>query len=131
MPAAPVAGLPPADRGDLHGVVSAAVTRLGQVRAAARELTAGLPVGAAAPLEHDVPSAVHDMPPGERYSALTRALAGRHQRKPVRASRGSGSGHPGRRHPEHLCGNLRDSASDARPVPGFAHSERSSFMREN
>jgi len=45
-------------------------------------------------------------------------------------AQGSGPGYPGRRHLEHLCGNLRDSASDARPVPGFARSEPSSSMRE-
>jgi len=66
MPAAPVAGLPPADRGDLHGVVPAAVPALGQVRAAARQLARCRLIGAAAPLEHDVPSAVLDVPPGER-----------------------------------------------------------------
>jgi hypothetical protein len=38
------------------------------VRAVARELPARARVGAAAPLEHDVPSAVHDVPPGKRES---------------------------------------------------------------
>jgi hypothetical protein len=65
-PAAPVAGLPAADGGDLYGVVPAAVPRLGQVRAAARELPSGGLVGAAAPLEYDVLLGVHIVPPGER-----------------------------------------------------------------
>lgn len=54
-PAAPVAGLAAAEVGDLNRVVPPAVPRFGQVRAAARELPTGGYVGAAAPLEHDVP----------------------------------------------------------------------------
>ena len=56
---APVAGLPAADSGDLHGVVPAAVPWVRQVRAVARELPTGGLVGAAAPLEYDVPLGVH------------------------------------------------------------------------
>jgi hypothetical protein len=37
--------------------------RLWQVRAAARDLAASDVTGAAAPLEHDVAIAVHDVPP--------------------------------------------------------------------
>jgi hypothetical protein len=48
--------------------------RRGQARAAARELPAGVLASAAAPLEHDVPSGVHDVPPGEWERSLTRTL---------------------------------------------------------
>ena len=56
---------------------------LGQMRAAARELPPCLVVGAAAPLEHDVPSAVHDVPPGNREAPSPGASPGRHQDKPA------------------------------------------------
>jgi hypothetical protein len=116
-PAPPVAGLPPADRGDLHRVVPAAVPRLDDVRAAGRELTAGVLIGAAAPLEHDVPLVARDVPPGLRDDSLTRDLDSWHQHKPVPPPRNRPR--PG------LTGvtlsiepdTFRDSASDARPVP--------------
>jgi hypothetical protein len=47
-------------------LTASAVPGLGQVRAATRKLPAGGRISAAASLEHDVPSAVHGVPPGER-----------------------------------------------------------------